>query len=129
MVMVTPHEPRETSMLCVIVPVRREEIGRRSIATQLGIVSRTRDVSPKIRRPDQWRPAALESRQAVRAVAGGAGSGPETQPADPAAQPLGRRPDQGIRRALGVASRQIRREVAVAHFPLAVPEDHANYFS
>src|SRR5262249_20783828 len=129
MVTVTPHEPRETSMLGVIVTVRREEIGRRSIPTQLGIASRTRDVPPEIRRPDQRRPAALESRQAVRAVARGAGAGPETQPADPAAQPLGRRPEQGLRRVLGVAARRIRREVVVAHFLLAVPEDHADYFS
>src|ERR1700723_51867 len=123
--MVAPYAPRETSMLGAIVPVRREKTGRRSIPTQLGIASRPRDVPPEICRPDQRRPAALESCEAVRAVARGAGSGPETQPADPAAQPFGRRPEQGIRRVRGVAARRIRREVVVAHFPLAIPEDHA----
>src|SRR5580693_5679225 len=117
MVMVTPYEPRETSMPGAIVSVRREKIGCWSIPTQFGIASRPRDVPPEICRPDQRRPAALESCEAVRAVARGAGSGAETQPADPAAQPFGRRPEQGIRSVSGVASRRIRREVVVAHFP------------
>src|ERR1700722_11549480 len=127
--MVTRYEPLETSMLGALVPVPREKIGRRSIPTQLGIAARLRDVPPEIYRPHQRRPAALESCEAVRAVAPGAGSGTETQPADPAAQPFGRRPEQGIRRVLGVAARRIRREVIVAHFPLAIPENHADYFS